>query len=189
MARHLCSRSHMFTNNEVKRVMKQFFHQEGAQTYKSLPCPLQGELRLSDTSGRKPCRTNSTTRLVQHLTKVHRVVKDSPRYQELFLQACNAANQAQQDELEDPEEIFEEDPNTGFDRIIAAFSDSKESRHSGKQTSPETSMSHRSALKLFLPDITGHSLLKLVHIGDKGGLIDSLIQPAGSYEPKPRAFS
>ena len=84
---------------------------------------------------------------------------------------------------------FEEDPNTGFDRIIAAFSDSKESRHSGKQTSPETSMSHRSALKLFLLDITRHSLLKLVHIGDKGGLIDSLIQPAGSYEPKPRAFS
>ena len=183
MARHLRSRAHMLTDSEAKRVMQQYRNQEGAQSYRSLPCPLQGEIRLSDSAGGKPCMTESTTRLGQHLTKEHRVVKDSTRYQALLLQARNLADQDGQDETDD-ENVIEEDPNTRFERIVTAFSDSKESRHSGNQLSPDTSKYHRSALKLFLPDITGHALRTLVHIGDKGGRIDSLIKPAGSYEPK-----
>lgn len=138
MARHLRSQAHMFTEDEVSRVMKQMRHRVKTQTYKTFPCPLKDEVRMSENAAGKPCVCKGTTRL----------------------------------DADDDDDIKEEDPNTRFERIVSAFCDSKESRHT--ETTPETSRSHRSALKLFLPNISKPALQTLVNIGDKGGRIDSL---------------
>ena len=169
LARHLHRFRRMF-EQEARRLIH-ISHNKPPETAtrssKAVQCPLLGQV-CSKTN--KPCTTRSTTRLDQHLRTYHGLLKDSPRYLELRRNAPVAvASSTISPELSVSENEIR------FNRIVADFCKSMGGRSGGSKSAPATLLCHRSALRRFLPIISGPKLRELKLIGEFGGQVDRLI--------------
>lgn len=164
--RHLRGHPHAFDEETLKRVLLDFRRQQGRKTgkerYEQLPCPLHGEETVDTHT---PCKTKLTKRLDQHLVKRHGILRGSERYADLLNRARISRSR-----MDSPVES-----SYNFDEIVGLYTNQMEGRSTGKKQSEGTSLCHRSALKMLLPEISGKGIDALKAAGDKDGLIDKIL--------------
>ncbi|MEW8545012.1 MAG: hypothetical protein AB2693_15925, partial [Candidatus Thiodiazotropha sp.] len=127
-----------------------------------LRCPLFGET-LAGTD--RKCATNKTQRLDQHLVNKHNLACNSDAFKHAFTRAQREADIREQ----------RTDQTLVFDEIVRKYTNTVEGRSTGKKQTANISFSHRSALKLLLPDIFQAGLQQLMAAGDKDVYIDTII--------------
>lgn len=174
LRRHLRGGVHKFTNQQIVAIIRESKLAKlaaddtakvkvGSGSRQALSCPLLGET-LSDTT--RKCTTAKTQRLDQHLVSKHNLARNSDAFK-------HAQSRALREAEANGQRTFQ---TLQFDEIVRQYTDTAEGRSTGKKQTANTSLSHRSALKLLLPEISRAGLQRLMAAGDKNGYIDTLIQ-------------
>ncbi|MCM8922252.1 MAG: hypothetical protein LC540_19690 [Candidatus Thiodiazotropha sp.] len=151
LKRHLRGAPHNFSDQQVEAVIRigrlaaglKVKGEKVAITGRPvIPCPLIGEAYVDKPTLK--CKTKATQRLDTHLVSKHGLDRQSEAFKRAYARA----------ESQTLAQKRQTDIQISFDEIVKKYTDVNEGRSMGKKQTPSTSVAHRSALKLLLPDIS-----------------------------------